>query len=215
MFTGIIEETGTVACLERRSGGACLDLRGQEVLSDLKVGDSIAVNGVCLTTTAVSTEIFRADLSPETLERSTLGGLRVGDLVNLERPLMPTDRLGGHFVQGHVDAVGTLVSLGSLADGNWWLTVDVPEELLRYLVLKGSVAIDGISLTVASLKSNLLEVAIIPHTYERTNLARMSPGAKVNLECDVIAKYVERLLEFVDDLPKSSFHIEDLREQGY
>ena len=215
MFTGIIEETGTVKCLEHSSGGACLDLRGQTVLSDLKVGDSIAVNGVCLTATAVSTEGFRTDLSPETLARSALGGLRVGDLVNLERPLTPTGRLGGHFVQGHVDAVGTITSLDSLADENWWLTVDVPDELLRHFVLKGSVAIDGISLTVASLEGSLLGVAIIPHTYRRTNLVQTSPGAKINLECDVIAKYVERLLEFVDDSPKSSLRIEDLRELGY
>ena len=215
MFTGIIEETGTVECLERRSGGACLDLRGQKVLSDLKVGDSISVNGVCLTATAVSTEGFRTDLSPETLTRSTLGRLRAGDLVNLERPLTPTERLGGHFVQGHVDAVGTLASLDSLADGNWWLTVDVPEELLHHLVFKGSVAIDGISLTVASLEGNLLGVAIIPYTYKRTNLVQMSPGAKVNLECDVIAKYVERLLGAVDRFPKSTLCIDDLRGQGY
>ena len=194
MFTGIIEETGTVKCLEHSSGGACLDLRGQTVLSDLKVGDSIAVNGVCLTATAVSTEGFRTDLSPETLARSALGGLRVGDLVNLERPLTPTGRLGGHFVQGHVDAVGTITSLDSLADENWWLTVDVPDELLRHFVLKGSVAIDGISLTVTNCDASNFGVSVVQYTLSNTNIGQWEEGELVNLEIDILAKYVEKLL---------------------
>ena len=215
MFTGIVEETGTVERLERQSGGARLTIRGREVLSDLEIGGSIAVNGVCLTAVTITAEGFSADLSPETLERSNLGLLRSGDRVNLERPLLPTDRLSGHFVQGHVDGVGELVSLESLPDGNWWLSVCAPEGLLRYLVFKGSIAIDGISLTIASLEGDVIGVAIIPHTYERTNLACLGPGSKVNIECDVIAKHVERLLEKVDRAPQSSLSIDDLKEQGY
>lgn len=215
MFTGIVEETGTVERLERQTGGARLALRSREVLSDLDVGGSIAVNGVCLTAVMISSEGFSADLSPETLERTNLGLLRSADTVNLERPLMPTGRLSGHFVQGHVDGVGELVSLESLPDGNWWLSMRVPADLLRYLVFKGSIAIDGISLTIASLEADVIGVAIIPHTYERTNLAGLRVGAKVNLECDVIAKHVERLLETVDRAPKSSLSVDDLKEQGY
>ncbi len=215
MFTGIVEETGTVEGLERQAGGARLIIRGREVLSDLEIGGSIAVNGVCLTAISITPEGFGADLSPETLERSNLGLLRPGDRVNLERPLLPTDRLSGHFVQGHVDGVGELVALEPLPDGNWWLSVRAPEDLLRYLVFKGSIAIDGISLTIASLKGDVISVAIIPHTYERTNLAGPRVGGKVNLECDVIAKHVEKLLETADRAPKSSLRIDDLKEQGY
>lgn len=215
MFTGIVEETGTVECLKRQSGGARLTIRGREVLSDLEIGGSIAVNGVCLTAVTIDGEGFSADLSPETLERSNLALLRSGDRVNLERPLLPTDRLSGHFVQGHVDGVGELVSLESLPDGNWWLRVRAPGELLRYLVFKGSIAIDGISLTIASLERDVIGVAIIPHTYERTSLARQGPGSKVNIECDVIAKHVEKLLEKVDRGPQASLTVDDLKEQGY
>ena len=215
MFTGIIEETGAVERLKHQSGGARLTLRGREVLSDLEIGGSIAVNGVCLTAVTISADGFSADLSPETVERTNLGLLSTGDTVNLERPLLPTARLSGHFVQGHVDGVGELVSLESLPDGNWWLGVRAPEDLLRYLVYKGSIAIDGISLAIASLERDVIGVAIIPHTYERTNLAGLRPGAKVNLECDVIAKHVERLLKTVDRAPKSSLSIDDLQEQGF
>ena len=215
MFTGIIEETGTVESLESQSEGSRLILRGREVMSDLEIGGSVAVNGVCLTAVSVSAGGFSADLSPETMERSTLGALCSGDVVNLERSLRPTGRLSGHFVQGHVDGVGAIISLEPLANENWWLTISVPDGLLRYLVLKGSIAIDGISLTIASLENDVLSVAIIPHTYERTNLARLHPGAGVNLECDVIAKYVERLLRDADRFPKSALRIDDLREQGY
>ena len=215
MFTGIIEETGTVESLEPQSEGSRLVLRGREVMSDLEIGGSVAVNGVCLTAVSVVAGGFSADLSPETLGKSTLGALCSGDVVNLERPLRPTGRLSGHFVQGHVDGVGTIVSLEPLANESWWLKISAPDELLCYLVLKGSVAIDGISLTIASLENDILSVAIIPHTYERTNLARLHPGADVNLECDVIAKYVERLLGAVDRFPKSTLCIDDLRGQGY
>ena len=215
MFTGIVEETGIVERLERRSEGAKLTLRGHEILSDLERGGSIAINGACLTAVEISPQGFSSDLSPETLKRTNLGMLGAGDVVNLERPLLLAGRLGGHFVQGHVDGMGEFVSLESLQDGGWWLTVRAPDDLLRYLVFKGSIAIDGISLTVASLEGDSLAAAIIPHTYETTNLARLRSGAKVNIECDMIAKHVERLLASERRPGKSSLRIDNLKEQGY
>ena len=187
----------------------------ETVLSDLAVGGSIAINGVCLTATAIQDRAFSADVSPETLDRTNLGGLKTGARVNLERPLLPTGRLSGHFVQGHVDGVGELQSLASVGDGNWWLQIRVPQELLRYLVYKGSIAIDGISLTIASVEDDTIGVAIIPHTYEATSLGRFEVGAKVNLECDVIAKHVERLMQSVELRPGSRLTVDGLKEQGF
>ena len=215
MFTGIIEETGTVKEFTRQTHGAKFMVAAETVLSDLTIGGSIAVNGVCLTATATQDHSFSADLSPETLERTNLGGLKSGSKVNLERPLSPTGRLSGHFVQGHVDGVGELISFAEAGDGNWWLRIRVPQELLRYLVYKGSIAIDGISLTIASVEEDTVGVAIIPHTYEATSLGGLGSGAKVNLECDVIAKHVERLMESVELRPRSRLTIDDLKEQGY
>ncbi len=215
MFTGIIEETGTVSEFTRQAHGATLIVSAETVLSDLAVGGSIAVNGVCLTATAIQDNAFSADLSPETLERTNLGGLKAGAKVNLERPLLPTGRLSGHFVQGHVDGVGELDSLTTVGDGNWWLQIRAPHELLRYLVYKGSIAIDGISLTVASVEDDTIGVAIIPHTYEATSLGRLEVGAKVNLECDVIAKHVERLMRSVELRPPSRLTVHGLKEQGF
>jgi riboflavin synthase len=190
MFTGIIEELGEV-----EAAGARLSIACSRVLSDLTVGASIAVNGVCLTAVDIRSDGFSADLAPETLERSNLGNLKPGDRVNLERPLTLQTRLSGHIVQGHVDGTGTLEALRELADGNWELLVSVPHDLDRLLVYKGSIAIDGISLTVASVKDGLVKVAIIPHTYEATNIATRKPGERVNIECDILAKHVARLLE--------------------
>ena len=215
MFTGIIEETGTVKEFTRQAHGAALEVGAQTVLSDLAIGGSIAVNGVCLTATAIQDHSFSADLSPETLERTNLGELKSGSKVNLERPLLPTGRLSGHFVQGHVDGVGELVSLAEAGDGNWWLRIRVPQELLRYLVYKGSIAIDGISLTIASLEEDTIAVAIIPHTYEATSLGGRGAGAKLNLECDVIAKHVERLMQSVELEPRSRLTVDGLKEQGF
>ena len=165
MFTGIIEELGTVL-----EAGARLRVRCSTVLQDLTAGASIAVNGVCLTAIDLSPDSFGADLSPETLRRSNLGDLIEGSRVNLERPVTPSSRLSGHIVQGHVDATGTLESLKELGGGNYWLKVRIPAELDRYLVEKGSITIDGISLTVASLKDGLVGVTIIPHTFASTSL---------------------------------------------
>jgi len=194
MFTGIIEELGTVESFEPRSAGAHLRIACALVLSDLTEGASIAVNGVCLTAISVTVNSFAADLAPETLQRTNLGDLARGSRVNLERPVTPATRLSGHIVQGHVDATGELVSLAPLGDGNYWLTARVPAALDRYIVHKGSITIDGISLTIASVENGLLGVTIIPHTFANTRLGSLQPGARVNLEVDVIAKHIEKLL---------------------
>jgi len=202
LFTGIIEELGTVASLAKQTAGARLRVQCARVLEDMKQGSSIAVNGVCLTAVEIDGRYFSADLAPETLRRSNLGDLAAGSRVNLERPLLPTDRLSGHIVQGHVDGTGEFLSLDPVGDENWWLKIRVPAELDRYLVFKGSIAIDGISLTIASLERDVLSVTIIPHTYEVTTLGAYRPGGRVNLECDVLAKHVEKLLESVEYLGK-------------
>jgi len=164
------------------------------VLEDLREGASIAVNGVCLTAVEISADSFTADLAPETLRRSNLGDLRAGSRVNLERPVTPATRLSGHLVQGHVDATGELLSLEPLPGGNYWLRVRVPPALDRYLVEKGSIAIDGISLTIAAIEAGVVSIAIIPHTFANTTLASAAAGSRLNLEADVIAKHVEKLL---------------------
>jgi riboflavin synthase len=165
------------------------------VLADAQEGSSIAVNGVCLTALDLTPDSFAADLAPETLARTNLGNLRAGSRVNLERPVTPQTRLSGHIVQGHVDATGELIALDTLRDGNWWLKVRVPAALDRYLVHKGSIAIDGISLTIATLDGDLLGVTIIPHTYANTTLGSRRVGERVNLEVDVLAKHVEKLIQ--------------------
>jgi len=164
------------------------------VLDDLTIGASIAVNGVCLTAVDIRPDGFSADLAPETLDRSNLGDLKIGDGVNLERPLTLAARLSGHIMQGHVDGTARLESLRELEDNNWELLVTVPPALDRYLVYKGSIAIDGISLTIADVTDRRVRVAIIPHTHHATNLSRRKPGDRLNIECDILAKHVEKLL---------------------
>lgn len=188
MFTGIVEEVGTIA-----QSGSRLTVLCRTVLSDSRLGSSIAVNGVCLTAVALEQDSFSADVSPETLARTSLGGLGPGSLVNLERPLALGDRLGGHIVQGHVDGTGEVLSLEALSGGNWDLRVRVPAELERYMIYKGSIAIDGISLTIAALEERIVSVAIVPHTYENTAMRSYQAGALVNIEVDMLAKYVEKL----------------------
>jgi riboflavin synthase len=194
MFTGIIEELGAAAAVEHRAAGSRLTLRCRTVLEGSREGDSINVNGVCLTAVDLRPDSFSADVSPETLRRSNLGDLRPGSRVNLERPVSPSGRLGGHIVLGHVDGTGEFLSLDDLGDDNWWLKVRYPPELDPYLVFKGSIAIDGISLTIADLASGVLSVTVIPHTFRGTTLAGYRPGARVNIECDILAKHVEKLL---------------------
>jgi riboflavin synthase len=195
MFTGIIEELGTVASFEPRQTGARLGISCTTVLSDLTEGASIAVNGVCLTAVAITTDSFAADLAPETLSRSTLGCLTAGARVNLERPVTPATRLSGHIVQGHVDGTGEIQALDELGDGNWWLRLLLPSTLDRYLVHKGSIALDGISLTIATLDPGpLVGVTIIPHTFKHTTLGSARRGTRLNVEVDVLAKHIEKLL---------------------
>jgi riboflavin synthase len=215
MFTGIVEELGTVASVVPRAAGARLTVRCARVIEDATEGSSIAVNGVCLTAVGPRPDSFSADLAPETLRLSNLGDLRAGSRVNLERPLGPTGRLSGHIVQGHVDGTGELVGMELLGDENWWLRVRVPAELERYLVMKGSVAIDGISLTIAALDGDILAVTIIPHTFRNTTLGGYRPGSRVNIECDVLAKHVEKLLSRLDLKPARALTVDDLREKGY
>jgi riboflavin synthase len=189
MFTGIIEEVGRVMDTTPHLRIAC-----GEVLADMFEGASIAVNGVCLTAVRLESGSFGADVSPETLMCTNLGDLAPGIVVNLERPMAVGERLSGHIVQGHVDATGELLSLEALPDGNWWLRLRIPHDLDRYLIHKGSVTIDGISLTIAELENHVVSVAIIPHTYEVTNLHQRKAGDRVNIEVDLIAKYVEKLI---------------------
>ncbi|HTK25641.1 MAG TPA: riboflavin synthase [Pyrinomonadaceae bacterium] len=195
MFTGIVEELGTIASLETHAGGAKIKIACNIVTQDGNDGDSIAVNGVCLTALGIMPNSFTADVSQETLDRSTLGQLKVGSRVNLERAVMPSTRLGGHIVQGHVDARGTFLSAEE-SGGFWTVRIGYPKEIGQYLVYKGSVAVEGISLTIAKLDADSFEIAIIPKTWELTDLSSLHPGDAVNLEADVIAKYVERIMTY-------------------
>jgi riboflavin synthase len=194
VFTGIIEELGRVRAIHRREGGARVEIDATSVIADAAVGDSIAVNGCCVTVVELGDGWWAADAVIETLRRTALGALSPGDLVNLERPLRPADRLGGHLVQGHVDAVGRIVARAALPDGSSRFTFSAPPEVLRYVVEKGSIAVDGISLTVTAVDDETFEVAVIPHTLAVTTLGHKDAGAPVNLEVDLVAKYVERLL---------------------
>lgn len=214
MFTGIIEELGTVDRLEPRATGSRLTVRAPLVAEGLRAGDSVSVNGVCLTVVDPQPATFAADVAPETLLRSSLGALRPGSPVNLERACQAGARLGGHIVQGHVDGTGEVISLDPLGGENYWLRVSVPPELDRYFVYKGSVAIDGISFTVAEIDGGVLSVTVIPHTWAHTNLRSRRPGDVVNLETDVLAKYVEKMLGSLV-LKRSGLTEEALREQGY
>jgi len=194
VFTGLIEELGTVAALDRVADGARLVVSARLVTADTSNGDSIAVNGVCLTAVDVSRESFAADVSPETLSRTTLGSLAVDSPVNLERAMLPTTRLGGLIVQGHVDGRGTFIS--AVQEGDFsTVRIGFPAELAKYFVHKGSVAVEGISLTIAALADEHFDIAVIPKTWEVTNLSSLMPGDAVNLEADIIAKYVERMME--------------------
>ena len=217
MFTGIIEELGRVRSIERRGEGARLVIEAHTVTTDAQEGDSIAVNGVCLTAVDVRADSFAADGSRETLQRSTLGRLRAGSFVNLERAVTPSTRLGGHIVQGHVDARGRFLHAEEHG-GSWTLRIAYPKELARYLVFKGSVSVEGISLTVAALTDDYFEVAIIPKTWAVTNLAHLRPNAEVNLEADIIAKYVERILTVSrqdQETAGSGLTMEKLTDLGY
>jgi riboflavin synthase len=217
LFTGIIEELGRIRAIEKRGEGARLVVEARAVTSGTQEGDSISVNGVCLTAIDVRADSFAADGSSETLQRSTLGRLRAGSVVNLERAVTPATRLGGHIVQGHVDARGTFLS-ATEHGGSWTVRIGYPKEMARYFVFKGSVAVEGISLTIAALAEDYFEIAIIPKTWAVTNLSQLRPNDEVNLEADVIAKYVERMLAVAPEIRtvnQSSLTIEKLAELGY
>lgn len=199
MFTGIVEEVGKI----KNIGKGKLQIAARKVLEDAKIGDSIAVNGICLTVTDFQPDWFRADVMPETIRRTSLGELRIGSPVNLERALSPGGRLGGHIVSGHIDGTGRIVTLTE--EGNAVLMrVSTDKKLLKYIIEKGSVALDGISLTVAEVTERDFTVSLIPHTRESTNLAAKRLGSMVNIENDIVGKYVERLLPGGDKLPTSS-----------
>jgi len=229
MFTGIIEHQGAITSLERSANGGRVRVHAPGLASDLAISGSIAVNGCCLTVVEHDAECFSADLSPETLRRTTFGSMKPGDRVNLERPLTAGKELGGHFVQGHVDGVGRIVRLDredsekahtkkktkAPEDSNWWLEVQVPTGVSGYVAEKGSIAVDGISLTTAAVRGDVASFAIIPYTYAHTNLAGLKTGDPVNLEADIFAKYVERLLEVRIGPAASALSVERLVEEGF
>jgi riboflavin synthase len=194
MFTGIVEELGTVRGVHPIGGGARIEIAATQVLDDTSIGASIAVNGCCLTVVELGEGGFAADAVTETLSRTQLGDLEPGDAVNLERPVRLADRLGGHLVQGHVDAVGTIRSRDPQADGSQRVEFTAPPQVVRYVVEKGSITVDGVSLTVAELLDDGFAVAVIPHTLAVTTLGTKQLDDPVNLEVDIVAKYVERLL---------------------
>ncbi len=192
MFTGIIEETGTIRRIEHGAKSCVLTVSAGKVLSDVHIGDSIAVNGTCLTVCRFDKDSFSADVMPETMHRTNLGMLRSGSVVNLERAMSANGRFGGHIVSGHIDGTGKIRSQRK-DDNAVWVTISAAPEILRYIVEKGSIAIDGISLTVAAVTNTDFSVSIIPHTGAETTLLQKNAGDIVNLECDIVAKYVEKL----------------------
>jgi riboflavin synthase len=197
MFTGLIQQTGTIASINSSGGTARIHISAPGLASQLREGDSVAVSGVCLTAIAPKKDSFEADLAGETVERTSLSRLKPGRIVNLELPLQAGTPLGGHIVQGHVDGRGTLISLNPTSPGSEdrWLLIDIPHELARYVVEKGSITVEGISLTVARIEGSRVTIAIIPHTYRATNLHALSAGDPLNIEVDVLARYAEKQRE--------------------
>jgi len=219
MFTGIVEEVGKVVKIEQRGENRRITIEAANTPKELGTGRSIAVSGVCLTALDIKPHSFCADLAPETWLRTSFSRIHEGALVNLELPMKADGRFDGHIVQGHVDGVGKLIKFERIVDSdgrdseNWWLHIELPPEIEKYTVFKGSISIEGISLTVAKLERNRCTVAIIPHTVELTNLGSLKPGDPVNLEADVIAKYVEKMME--GEPAQSSLSVEELVQQGF
>ena len=198
MFTGIIEEVGILEEFNTGNGFGIMEIKCNEVLKETRIGDSIATNGVCLTVKEKSSNSFKAEVMGETLTKSNLGNLKAGDKLNLERALRLSDRLGGHIVSGHIDGVGTIISIEEKVNGTWY-TISAPKEVLKYIIYKGSIGIDGISLTVAYVDDEVFKVSVIPHTLDNTILPYKKVNSKVNLECDLIGKYVEKLFGKKDE----------------
>ena len=214
MFTGIIEEVGRVARIEQHGENRRITITSKNAPKELKAGDSVSVSGVCLTALDIKPGSFSADLAPETWARTSFSRMHEGAQVNLELPMKADGRFGGHIVQGHVDGVGKLVALERIADSeNFWLRIELPRDVEKYTVYKGSVCIEGISLTVATLEDRICTVAIIPHTVEMTNLNSLKPGDAVNLEADLIAKYVEKMM--THEAAESTLTVEELVRQGF
>jgi riboflavin synthase len=214
MFTGIVEGTGTVKRVERRGGGLRLWVDASFDISDLNIGDSISLNGCCLTVVERDGRMFSADVSDETLKSTTISTLKEGSYVNLERALAINGRLGGHIVLGHVDGIGKVVEV-KRDDETLLLKVEIPKELSRYVVKKGSIALDGISLTINETSSNILSFKIIPHTLKNTTLAKKRDGDLLNLEVDILGKYVEKLMAGGETMPSSHITEELLKEYGF
>jgi riboflavin synthase len=218
MFTGIIEEVGKVVAIDQRVENRRITISAEATPKELRTGDSVAVSGVCLTAVDITPSTFCADLAPETWARTSLSRIHKNALVNLELPMKADGRFGGHIVQGHVDGVGKLIELERIADSeNWWLRISIPPEIEKYTVLKGSITIEGISLTVAKLERDRCSIAIIPHTVEMTNLGSLKPGDPVNLEADLIAKYVEKMMagRGAQHSGSGSINVKKLVRQGF
>jgi riboflavin synthase len=214
MFTGIVEEVGKIVRIEQHGENRRIVIEAATTPGELKTGGSIAVSGVCLTALDIRPKSFRADLAPETWARTSFSRLHEGALVNLELPMKANGRFDGHIVQGHVDGVGRLLEFDRIADSrNWWLRIEIPAEVEKYTVFKGSISIEGISLTVAKLEENRCTIAIIPHTVELTNLGSLKPGDQVNLEADVIAKYVEKMTR--PEPARDPLTMDELVRQGF
>lgn len=216
MFTGIVEEVGTIQSIKRGRKSSVLKIKGQKVLQGTRIGDSISTNGICLTVTKVGNDFFEADVMSESLNRTNIGELVPGSYVNLERALSLATRLGGHIVSGHIDGTGKIRNL-KRDDNAVWITIETAPELLRYIIEKGSIAIDGVSLTVVTVNDQFFKVSIIPHTGEETILLQKKMGDTVNLECDMIGKYVEKLLglDTKEDVQEAQVTAELLRENGF
>ncbi len=214
MFTGIVEEVGRVTRIEQRGENRRITITAENAPKELKPGNSVAVSGVCLTALDIKPGSFCADLAPETWVRTSFSRMHEGALVNLELPMKADGRFGGHVVQGHVDGVGKFIALERIADSeNFWLRIELPHDVEKYTVYKGSISIEGISLTVAKLEGESCTIAIIPHTVEMTNLNSLRPGDPVNLEADLIAKYVEKMMS--NERAEGSLSLEELVEQGF
>jgi riboflavin synthase len=214
MFTGIIEEVGRVKRIEQRGENRRITVAAERAPKELKAGDSVSVSGVCLTALDIKAGSFSADLAPETWVRTSFSRIREGALVNLELPMQANGRFGGHIVQGHVDGVGELIALERIADSeNWLLHIELPRNIEKYTVHKGSICVEGISLTVARLEDSRCTIAVIPHTVEMTNLNSLKAGDPVNLEADLVAKYVEKMMK--GEPAKSSLTVEELVRQGF
>jgi riboflavin synthase len=214
VFTGIVEEVGRITRIEQRGENRRITIAAKHTPKELETGNSVAVSGVCLTALDIKPDSFCADLAPETWVRTSFSRIHDDALVNLELPMKADGRFGGHIVQGHVDGVGRLISFDRIQDSeNWWLHIELPDDVEKYTVYKGSISIEGISLTVAKLEKNRCTIAIIPHTVDMTNLHSLKPGDPVNLEADLIAKYVEKMTK--QHSSESFLTIEDLVEQGF